>query len=249
MTLQSLLEEHGTLVFGHRGASAYAPENTLAAFRLALEQGAHGVEFDVHLTRDGVPVVIHDFSLDKTTTGHGLVASKTYSELEALDAGVHKGPEFAGEPIPTLEEVFRLLAGKIAMNIEVKADAEGIEDAVAALIDQYGVNDWVIVSSFNPLILQRFAARYPRIPLGFLYDESMPYEQLLQMLSNVKLQARHPHQTMIDAAYMRVAKQFGLQVNTWTVNDPARGLELQELGVDVMITDTPDVMLKALGFA
>lgn len=249
MSLESLFEEHGTLVFGHRGASRYAPENTLAAFRLALEQGVHGVEFDVHLTRDGVPVVIHDFSLDKTTTGHGLVAEHTYEDLEALDAGSHKGAEFAGEPIPTLEEVFRLLAGKIAMNVEVKADTEGIEDAVAALIDQYGVRDWVIVSSFNPLILQRFAAKYPQIPLGILYDESEPYEQILQMTSHIKFQARHPHHTMIDAAYMRVAKQFGYRVNTWTVNDPERAVELQEMGVDVVMTDTPDVMLKALGFA
>src|SRR5690606_22297314 len=161
----------------------------------------------------------------------------------------HKGAEFAGEPIPTLEEVFRLLAGKIAMNVEVKADTEGIEDAVAALIDQYGVRDWVIVSSFNPLILQRFAAKYPQIPLGILYDDSEPYEQILQMTSHIRFQARHPHHTMIDAAFMRVAGQFGYRVNTWTVNDLARAVELQELGVDVVMTDTPDVILKALGFA
>lgn len=249
MSLESLLEEHGTLVFGHRGAAAYAPENTLAAFQLALDQGVHGVEFDVHLTRDGVPVVIHDYSLEKTTTGHGLVAEHSYEDLEALDAGSHKGPEFDGEPIPTLEEVFRLLAGKIAMNVEVKADAEGIEDAVAALIDQYGVNEWVIVSSFNPLILQRFAAKHPHIALGFLYDESGPYEELLQLMTNIKYQARHPHHTMIDGIYMRVAKEFGYRVNTWTVNDPVRAVELMRLGVDVIITDTPDVILKALGFA
>jgi glycerophosphoryl diester phosphodiesterase len=249
MSLQSLYDEHGTLVFGHRGAAAYAPENTIAAFMLAIEQGAHGVEFDVHLTRDGVPVVIHDFDLDKTTTGHGSVVEHEYEDLEALDAGSHKGEEFAGEPIPTLEEVFRLLAGRLAMNIEVKADTEGIEDAVAALIDQYGVADWVIVSSFNPLVLQRLAARYPHIPLGFLYDESMPYEEMLQLLSNITLTARHPHHSMIDAPYVRVAKQFGYRVNTWTVNDPARAIELQRLGVDVVITDTPDLILKALGYA
>lgn len=249
MSLESLFEQHGTLVFGHRGASAYAPENTLASFRLAMEQGAHGVEFDVHLTRDGVPVVIHDFSLDKTTTGTGLIAEQAYEDLEALDAGILKDKQFAGEPIPTLEEVFRLLAGKLAMNVEVKADADGIEDAVAALIDQYGVADWVIVSSFNPLIIQRFASKYPHLPLGYLYDESMPYEELLQLLSNVKLAARHPHHTMIDAPYMRVAQQFGLRVNTWTVNDPDRAVELQRLGVDVVMTDTPDIVLKALGFA
>lgn len=249
MSLQSLIEEHGTLVFGHRGASAYAPENTLAAFKLAMEQGAHGVEFDVHLTRDGVPVVIHDFDLDKTTSGHGPVIEHEYEDLEALDAGSHKSAEYAGEPIPTLEEVFRLLAGKLAMNVEVKGDSDGIEDAVAALIDQYGVTDWVIVSSFNPLILQRFAAKYPHVALGFLYDESMPYEEFLQLLSNVQLKARHPHHTMIDVPYMRVAKQFGYLVNTWTVNDPDRAVELRRLDVDVVMTDTPDVILKAFGFA
>lgn len=248
MSLASLLQQHGTLVFGHRGACAYAPENTLASFRLALEQGAHGVEFDVHLTRDGVPVVIHDFSLETTTTGSGMVADQTWEDLEALDAGSHKDAKFAGEPIPTLEEVFRLLAGKMAMNVEVKADSEGIEDAVAALIDQYGVNDWVIVSSFNPNVLKRFAAKHPHIALGFLYYEEEPYEELLNDLSSITYQARHPHHTMIDEAYMREVKQNGFQVNTWTVNDPERGRELKALGVDVIITDTPDVMLKALGF-
>lgn len=248
MSLKSLLDEHGTLVFGHRGACGYAPENTIASFQLALEQGAHGVEFDVHLSKDGVPVVIHDFSLEKTTNGKGLVVDHTWEELQALDAGSHKGEAFAGERIPTLEAVFALLEGKIALNVEVKADTEGIEDAVAALIDKYDVNDWVIVSSFNPLILQRFAKKYPQIALGFLYDESEPFEQLLQFMSAIKHQARHPHHTMIDATYMRVARQFGYLVNTWTVNEVARGLELQELDVDVVMTDTPDVMLKALGF-
>ena len=248
MSLSSLYDAYGTLVFGHRGACAYAPENTLASFQLAMDQGAHGVEFDVHLSRDGVPVIIHDFSLDKTTSGQGPVADHTWDELRALDAGSHKGAQYAGEPIPTLEQVIQLLAGKLAMNIEVKADADGIEDAVAALVDQYKVNDWVIVSSFNPLILRRFASKYPQIALGFLYDESEPFEQMLQMISDIKYQARHPHQTMIDAAFMRVAAEVGYRVNTWTVNDPERGRELQRLGVDTIITDSPDVMLKALGF-
>lgn len=248
MTLDELYQTHGTLVFGHRGACRYTPENTIPSFLQALEMGAHGVELDVHLSKDGYPVVIHDFSVEKTTDGSGLVVEKTLAELKELDAGIHKGAEFAGIRVPTLDEVFEALSGRIAVNVEVKADTETIEHVVAACIARHGMTDKVIISSFNPLILKRFADTHPELQLGFLIDAEWTPESAHTLMSAVKHHARHPHHSMIDAAYIRVAHQFGYKVNTWTVNDPDRAIALAELGTDCVMTDTPDVMLKALGF-
>ncbi len=248
MTLDELYQTHGTLVFGHRGACRYTPENTIPSFLQALEMGAHGVELDVHLSKDGFPVIIHDFSVEKTTDGKGLVVDKTLAELKQLDAGSHKGVEFTGIRVPTLDEVFEALAGRIAVNVEVKADTEGIEQVVADCIGRHDMNDKVIISSFNPFILKRFADTQPHLKLGFLIDPQETPEMALTFMSAVKHHARHPHHSTIDAPYVRVAHQFDYRVNTWTVNDTARALELAELGVDCIITDTPDVMLEALGF-
>lgn len=249
MTLDELYQTHGTLVFGHRGACGYTPENTVVSFLQALEMGAHGVELDVHLSKDGHLVVIHDESLEKTTNGTGLVVEKTLAELKALDAGSHKGGEFAGLQIPTLDEVFEALAGRIAVNVEMKADTDGIEQAVADCIARHDMTDKVIISSFKPTVLKRFADGQPHLKLGFLIDPFDEDAEALKIwMSSIKHHARHPHYMTIDAAYVRVAHQFGYRVNTWTVNDVDHGVKLAEMGVDCVMTDTPDVMLKALGF-
>jgi len=244
----NIYEEGRTLVFGHRGASGYAPQNTLPAFELAVQQGVDGVEFDVHLSADGELVVIHDFDVDHTTDGHGEVAALTLAELKALDAGVKFDAKFAGARIPTLDEVFETLAGRIAVNVEIKAIAEEIEAKVADCIRRHNLTDKAIISSFNPLILHRFRAAAPDIAIGFLYYEETPAE-FMQMMMGLPYEARHPHHPMIDRAYMEQAKRFGYRVNTWTVNDAARAVALQELGVDCIMTDTPDVMIKALNEA
>lgn len=246
MHIDTLLAEHGTLVFGHRGASGYAPENTMEAFGLALEQGAHGIEFDVHLTADGVPVVIHDFHVHTTTDGQGPVSELTLEQVKALNAAGPKWPDHAPVRVPTLEEVLAAFAGKLLMNIEVKADTADIEHRVAELVDKYGVGDTVVVSSFNPIVLRRFASAYPKIRLGYLYMDGEPYIQLAQMMTGIPIYARHPYHAMIDATYMRVARQHGYKVNTWTVNDPQRARELRDLEVDIVMTDFPDRILHAL---
>src|SRR5512136_1224893 len=113
-----LIPHDRPLNIGHRGASAAAPQNTLAAFRKAMELGADGVELDVQLSADGAVVVIHDFTVDKATDGTGRVAAKTLAELKALDAGSRFSPQFAGERIPTLAEVFEAIDGKLLVNVE-----------------------------------------------------------------------------------------------------------------------------------
>jgi glycerophosphoryl diester phosphodiesterase len=143
----------GTLNIAHRGASAAAPANTMAAFEKALALGADGIELDVQLSADGVPVVIHDFTVDDTTDGSGKVARMTLAQLEQLDAGSYFDPAFAGERIPTLEKVLEVMGNRLLLNIELKGFSlfdKGLERAVIGLIEQHALRSRVFLSSFNP---------------------------------------------------------------------------------------------------
>ncbi len=234
------------LVIGHRGASAYAPMNTIPAFELAADQGADGIEFDVWLSKDGVPVILHDFEVDATTNGHGRICDMTLSALKQLDAGSWKSSAYADTRIPTLEEVFSALGERFKLiNVEIKSDdamIAGVEAAVLSVIQRHRMQERIIVSSFDPRVLQRFAAIAPDIQIGFLEWEGTPPEAY-GLAKLVRHEALHPHHTQVDEGYMRRAKDVGRKVNTWTVNDTAEALRLQRLGVDAIITDMPDVML------
>ena len=236
---------HRPLNIAHRGASADAPENTLVAFALAAAQGADGIEFDVHLSADGVPVVIHNASLDATTDGHGPVAALTLAELAQLDAGAHF-PAFAGERIPTLEQVLQQAAPNLLLNIELKdwhLQDRGLERAVITLVERYAAAGRVWLSSFNPFALRRARRRAPHIPLGLLYAPDLPLPLRRAWLAPlVPHQARHPEHTMVDARYMAWARRRGYRVHTWTVDDPQEMRRLIGLGVDGIITNTPRVL-------
>jgi glycerophosphoryl diester phosphodiesterase len=147
---------------GRRGAMASAPQNTLAAFRKAVELGADGVELDVHLSKDGAVVVMHDFFVDRTTDGAGRVAQKTPAEVKALDAGIKFAPEFAGERIPTLSEVLDVLEGKLLVNVELKAPDHSRDTSLVApvleVVRQHGMDKRVLFSSFNSHVLRDEAA-------------------------------------------------------------------------------------------
>ena len=240
----------GTLVFGHRGASAYAPMNTIPAFELAAGQGAAGIELDVHRSADGHAVICHDFTVDSTTDGSGTVTAMTLAELKALDAGGWFSEEFRGVQIPTLDEVFEAVGDRLLVNVEIKSesqDTDGVEQVVADVIARHDMQQRVIVSSFNPLALKRFRGILPDVPIGFLYSSDMPIDtQAIMRDLGLSHEARHPHYAMVDTAYMQWAKAEGYRVNTWTVNDPLRAVELRDLGVGAIITDKPDVILTAL---
>jgi glycerophosphoryl diester phosphodiesterase len=235
----------GTVILGHRGASGDAPQNTLPAFKLALEQGATGVELDVHLTSDGQLVVIHDFTVDHTTDGTGSIAEMTLDQIKALDAGSWFSEGYRETRVPTLREVFELLQGKLLINVEIKAATEGIELAVAVLIRQYNLADQVVISSFDPAILQRFQRVMPEVATGWIYAAGDRYNPD-EVLRNLKINGIHPHHEMVDAAYMAWVRERGYFVNAWTVNDPQRALELRDLGVNVITTDRPALLLEAL---
>ena len=237
-----------TLNIAHRGASAAAPPNTLAAFRRAADLGADGVELDVHLSADGVPVVIHDFTVDGTTDGTGRVRDLPLAALRELDAGSRFDPAFAGERIPTLEEVFAEVGGRLLINVELKSmpgnDYPGLEEAVAALVRRHGLADRVLVSSFNPFALRRFRRAMPEVPVGFLY-ETAPLSRAARLaaaLVRLRPQALHPWWGMITPAAVRRAHARGQRVVAWTVDDPAAMARLVEWGVDAIITNYPDRM-------
>jgi glycerophosphoryl diester phosphodiesterase len=244
------LYKHTPLVIAHRGASYDAPENTLAAFALARKQGADGVELDTSLSKDGVPVVIHDLSLDATTNGAGLVRNYTLKQLKEFDAGSHYDFAFRHETIPTLDEVFETVGHDMVINVELKTDAiraNGLEPNVLTVIRRHNASGRVIVSSFNPFALRRFHAIAPDIPIGYLYaaGSSLPYRFGWFMFA-LPHQARHPEQVLVDKEFMAWARANNFRVNTWTVDAPERIRELRDLGVDAIITNRPQVALEAL---
>jgi len=238
------------LIFAHRGASAIAPENTLAAFRRAAELGADGVELDAQLSGDGEVVVCHDFRVDKTTSASGRVDAYTAGQLRELDAGSWFAPAFAGEYIPTLREVLAELGDVLLWNIELKSDSRkdrGLERKVASLVREFKLEERVILSSFNPICLWRLHRTAPHLPLGLLYyaEQSLPLRRAWTRYL-VSFRAMHPYYTMVDARYMAWAGRHGYDVNVWTVDDPQEGRRLAGLGVRTIITNVPDVMRYAL---
>lgn len=237
-----------TLIFGHSGARQYAPSNTLPAFELCVEQGAVGTELDVHRSKDGHPVILHDFTVDASTDGEGKVADMTLAELKALDAGSWFGEEFAGATIPTLDEVFETVGKSLLVNVEIKsmsAETDGVEQVVVDCIKRHSMEDRVLMSSFNPATLKRFREIAPDIMIGFLYQANMKIDTE-SLMAGFPHEARHPHYNMIDEAYMTWAKERNYYVNAWTVNEPDRAKELKALGVNSIITDVPDMLLEAI---
>jgi len=238
-----------SLVFGHRGFSAAAPMNTLAAFEQAAQAGADGIELDVQLSGDGQAVVIHDFTVDASTDGSGAVSELSLAQLRQLDAGAWFGPAWRGCVIPTLAEVFEAVGQRLLINVELKTlpqQNDGLEQVVADEISAAAMEQRVLVSSFSPPALRRFRAIMPRVPIACLSFVGMPPEWLEQSLA-LDCEAHHPQHDEVDAAFMAAARAAGRLVNAWTVNDPARALELQALGVDGIISDRPDLMLATLG--
>ena len=236
-----------TLVFAHRGAMASAPMNTMAAFELAIAQAADGIELDVQLSRDGFAVVIHDYTVDHTTDGSGNVCDKTLAELKSLDAGSWFRQTFAGARIPTLDEVFYAFGDQLFVNVEIKSTGENsrdIENVVARSILGHEMQDRVIISSFDPQILERMSACLPGVLIGFLYMSAIPGASI-RALKDPRHDALHPWHELIDDAYMRWAKANRYFVNAWTVNDPMRALRLRTLGVNAVITDNPDQITAA----
>jgi glycerophosphoryl diester phosphodiesterase len=235
----------GPKVYGHRGIPAYAPENTMAGFRQALEVGVDGLEIDVHLTKDGVVVVCHDASVDRTTDGTGLIRDYTYEELRKLDAGSWMSEKYRGERIPRLDEVLELLQGtQVWLNIELKYGV-GLEEKVNDLVRSYKMEKRVIISSFDHYRLVRMSEIAPDLPTGILYQGALyrPWEYAKM----VGAAALHPYFHTLTPDVAAGAKQAGIMINAWTVNEPEDIRYMLELGVDGIITNRADLVLEILG--
>lgn len=233
-----------TKVYAHRGASAYAPENTMAAFEMALEMGADGIELDVQMSRNGHLVVIHDPTLERTTDGSGLVAQYTLAELRRVDAGAWFDERFRGQRIPTLAEVFELVRGKALLNVELKVMPvryPGIEEALVKLVEDTGfpVED-LIISSFEHLSLLRVQSLEPRLAIAALFSH---YPTSFASLPGTIM---HPQWPVVDEEFMAKARAEGRTVNVWTADDPRAWERLAALGVDGIITNTPDKLIQWL---
>jgi len=244
------LELRRPLNIAHRGASQVAPENTLAAFHKALQLGADGIELDVRLSADGVPVVIHDATVDATTDGGGPVAGMSLAQLRTLDAGGWFDPVFKGERIPTLEEVLGTFGGRMVLNLELKGkrvmDHE-VAPAVTALLKQQKVQEKILVSCFNPYLLRQVRRLAPAVPVGLLYAGSpFPTRYLATLLMGEQPAAIHPHYALVNEARVAHAHELGVRVNTWTVDDPERMRALASASVDGIITNRPQLLRRVL---
>lgn len=238
------------LNFAHRGASHQAPENTLAAFLLAVELGADGIELDAQLSSDGEIVVIHDFVLETTTNGVGPVQSRTLAELKDLDAGSRFDAVYSGQQIPTLQEVIDAVGHRLLLNIELKTTSlrgDGLARGVVQAIEDNRLLDRTIVSSFNPLALRRVRKLNPRLPIGLLYAPDLPLPLRHPWARHLLgLEAIHPHHSLVDERYVPWARKRGYGVHTWTVDDPSRMRQLVRHGVDIVITNRPDLFREVL---
>lgn len=235
-------------IFAHRGARFAAPENTLAAFQAALDMGADGIELDVHCSKDGDLVVIHDFDVDATTDGHGPVASYTTAELAGLNASAHFDGTFARTGLPTLAQVFDLVGDRCRVNVEIKnKDMLGGDqvEPLLAMIQDRELYDQVIISSFNPVTLIKVRWLDKRVAIGLLHYMPLPdYLRAAWLGPIIQPQAVHPLHTLVDAEYMEWALAVNCAVNTWTVNDKTEAHRLAALGVDVIMTDAPDQIIE-----
>ncbi|HZP42711.1 MAG TPA: glycerophosphodiester phosphodiesterase family protein [Candidatus Binatia bacterium] len=230
------------LVIGHRGASGTRPENTLESFRRAEELGADMVELDVQRTRDGAVVVMHDFTLERTTNGTGPLRERTLAEVRRLDAGAWFAPAFAGARVPTLAEVLGAIA--LPVNVELKpVGADGLEAAALAVVESARAVGRVVFSSFDLGVLERLRARAPGAEIAVLW-EAGPAASAVACAKRVGARALHVRKDGVDDAMRAMACVHGLALRVWTVNHPAELEQLGLAGVDAIFTDFPERFLQ-----
>jgi glycerophosphoryl diester phosphodiesterase len=237
------------LIIGHRGAKMHYPENTIGSMLEAHSQGAHGIEFDVRLCKSGEVIVIHDLALERTTNGRGDVNELTLDQIRTVDAG-------KGEKIPTLHEVFEALntattgGMPFVFNVELKNNetvGDGLEVAVAKVVEQHKMGDRVVFSSFSPSAILEIRKYAPNVPRGFLYyGEAATQSALSADLNTMGLSFHHPYFRQITSDLMATLRERGLGVNTWTVNERADIAHMIEMGVTGIIGDSPITILEVL---
>lgn len=220
-----------TIIIAHRGASAYEPENTLKAIRRALELHANMIEVDVRLSKDGYIIVIHDESVDRTTNGKGYVKDLMLEELKKLDAG-------KGERIPTLQEVINVVRKRAPLIIEIKV--LNIEDSVVRMIEKEGIENEVIITSFNHPILRRIKELNQIIKTGVIF-KCHPVRSA-DLALNAHADSLFPEHKYISKEMVKEAHKYDLEIYPWTIDDLDRVNQLIEIDVDGIVTNKPDIL-------
>lgn len=236
------------LVLGHRGASRDAPENTLAAFHLAMAQGADGFELDVWRCASGEPVVIHDASTARTAGEPLQVVREPLARLRQLDAGAWKGPAHRGQRIPTLAEVLEAFP-RAVVNVELKSDGLGdprLAVAVGRLVTGLGAEARVIASSFDYSLLLALRLVAPRIPVGLLFAADQRWELREALGALLGPVALHPDRSLATDARVAAWSRSGLAVNVWTVDEPAEVERLARAGAAAVISNAPGEARRAV---
>jgi glycerophosphoryl diester phosphodiesterase len=253
------LEVDWPVNFAHRGGSAWAPENTLEAFRLAVEAGASGLELDVHVTRDGEVVVIHDATVDRTTDGSGAVAAMTLEEIRRLDAGYSfssdGGRTFPyrgrGLRVPTLAEVYADFP-YARVNADIKEESPGAEEAVLRVIRGAGAEGRTLIASTDHPVIRRFrrvsegrvaTAASRREIAAFYFLSRLRLEALVRpQYAALQVPVEHHGITIVTPRFVAAAHSRGVRVDVWTINEVAEMRRLLDLGVDMLMTDRPEAL-------
>ncbi len=259
VTIKTLEQKNRPWVIAHRGYRGAYPENTISAFKAAIEVKADMIELDVCLTKDRVPVVIHDTTLERTTDGEGLVSGYTLSELKELDAGSWFSSEFKGESIPTLEETLDQTKGRITVNIEIKPESfesseptDAVEIQICRLVEKFGMVESVLISSFKHSFfsrIQSFYRKYKRSnPLRIApiqgYFESD--DAVIELCQREKAYSYHPNESFLTVSLIDELKACGFRVFPYTINDEERMTNLIQMGVHGIISDEPEKLRKVL---
>lgn len=234
--------------FAHRGYSGKYPENTMLAFRKAVEAGADGIELDVQLTRDGEVVIIHDELVDRTTNGKGRVNDHTLAELRELDASYIYAGQYGVNPIPTFREYCEFVKDlPITTNIELKTgvlEYLGIENKVWDMIQEFHLEDKVIISSFNHFSILRMREIAPQLKYGFLSETWII--DAGKYCHEQGVPCYHPLFRNLTGEVVKELKQYGLEINTYTVNTEEDVRDLVAKGIDIVIGNFPEMTRDVL---
>ena len=237
------------LVIAHRGASLFAPENTLEAFALAIDQGAHAIEVDAKLTRDGVVILHHDRTLERTTNGTGAIHRSTLEELKQLNAAVNFKDWEEEVRIPTLDEVFARFGNDILWNVELTNYAtpwDALPQEVIKVIQRWKLEESTLISSFNPIALQKTKSRAEHIPRALLISGSMDGTINRFLRKVLDHQFIHPSWEDLSSQQLEKLLRQNRRINVWTVNSLSTVSTLLRFGVHGIITDDPPMALSVI---
>jgi glycerophosphoryl diester phosphodiesterase len=236
---------HKPLIIGHRGSSAYAPENTITSFLRAIKDRSDAIELDIRILPDNYLIVIHDKSINRTTNGRGNVSKLTLDDIKRYDAGSWFDARYAGEKIPTLQEVLKVCKGKVGINIEIKSEVANRTDAMIINnclneLKRYRNNDDILISSFNKKILEKIREQNSNISLGYLYDPIQRYlRNPIKQTMAISAEYLIVSNRIIRKRLVEEAHDAGVRVGVYTVNTRKQLSKVLQCNIDVVITNDP----------